>query len=1117
MSLSLIMSGFMILHSERLAASVNVALVSKACRTACLLASFAIFAAFGSGKEPSGVEFSKAGYWEVEGSPRKVTSINQGWEFSLDAFETAKCVSLPHSIDEGEIGFEASGGVNRQQPAWYRRKFVWEGGGAHQFLHFEAIMGKCRIKLNGRLVAEHFGGFLPIHAEITDALRRGENLLEVWCDNSNDPTYPPGKPQELLDFSYFGGIYRDAYLIETSDAYVTSPGEGGVYVTSRMGTNGVWTVLVDVALAGRTEDVETRLYYDGNSVVSPFCPKYPAVWSPEEPNLHFLRVDVCREGRVIDSVGVRFGIRDFRLDENGLTLNGCHYNHKLIGVNRHQDYLFIGMALPNSLHWRDVKKYKDCGMTVFRNAHYPQDPAFMDACDELGVFVIVNTPGWQFWNDKDSVFERRVYDDIRQMVRRDRSRPSLLMWEPILNETHFPGCFVTNAVRIVKSETREPNYCACDGNSPGSAICDVNYGVSSDPKKPLFCREWGDFPDNWNAQNSSSRVAREWGETPQVVQARHYMSEPRWAGLKEQLSRESRHFGGTLWHGADHARGYHPDNFLGGILTYGRQKKYSWHAFKAALTAEPYVYLAHELAACSPGEMIVFSNCPYRATWLGEPYIAGSTAFSYDAVQSCMYGESCVEKVRFEITLPNGTKSIRRPAARFSQIELMLDTEGLAPVADGSDLVAVVATLSDQDGVPRRYSRERVVFDVAGPARIVGDNPQEVRWGEAIVLIRPDAVLNPQPITVTARLTRKGECLGQSGELTFVPGTCGVTTRHGAVDENLRRKQKDVGRQQADFATGTVDAQKPLSIGDFTNPVIPVDWPDPSVWDGRDGWFYSVATSLMTIRRSRNLTEWEDMNRSPLTDEARRVLTNITCNVWAPSVVRIGGSWMLYVSLQRDVSDCRIAVLSSDSPSGPFSYRGIVIESRKIGILNTIDPYVFEDEGRVWMTFGSCQDGVHLVELGKDGLAVRPGAEPVHLAGLRHRADVPMWGRPGTYEGSYVLRRGDWWYLFVSGGLFNDGSYYLTVGRSKDIAGDYRDQQGHSLRDGLAKPILCSAPGDRFVGVGHNGDVFTSSDGRDWMFVHAHDETLADKSARPTLLKQIHWSADGWPGFTGGR
>ena len=742
--------------------------------------------------------FSKAGYWDVPGSPRVVRSLNLDWEFSLDGFKTVRSVVLPHSIDEGEIGFNASGCVNRQQPAWYRRRLMWRGTAAHAFLHFEGVMGKSRIEVNGRPVAEHFGGFLPIHVEVTDFLRKGENEIVVWADNSDDDSYPPGKPQTQLDFTYFGGIYRDAWLVETGDAYVTDTDNGGVYVSSRLEEDGTWTVRTEAAVGGETEGVTLAYFYDGQKVDAVFKPEAPALWSPDAPNLHLLRVDVRKDGRLTDSVGVRFGIRDFRLDGDGLTLNGKPYPKKLIGVNRHQDCLFVGMALPNSLHWRDVKKFHDAGMTVFRNAHYPQDPAFMDACDELGMFVIVNTPGWQFWNERNPLFAARVKDDILKMVRRDRSRPSVLMWEPILNETGYPESFAIDARRIVKSETRAPNYCACDLRSKGAGEYDVNYQLSQDHlDKAVFTREWGDFPDDWNAQNSSSRIPIEWGEGPMVEQARHYRDERRMGSLWNFRTAPKRLFGGTMWHGCDHARGYHPDNFFGGLLTYGRQKKYAWHMMKAELTKTPYVFLAHELAPGSPREMPVYSNCAYTATWLGRPFVPGVTQFRYEELQAMTYypkDKTLTEKAFFEVTLPDGTKRRQYPAKRIHHLALALDTEGLAPVADGSDLVAVTATLSDKNGTPKRYAREKVVFTVEGPGEIVGENPQETRWGEAIVYLRLRARERPEPITVRARFVRQGRYADVSGSLTFTPGSSAVSRQSAdtsAADAVLREVERD--------------------------------------------------------------------------------------------------------------------------------------------------------------------------------------------------------------------------------------------------------------------------------------------------------------------------------------
>ena len=772
-------------------------------RTVLALAAAVMMAAASAASAPDAVRagFSKAGYWDISGSPRRTTCLNLGWEFSLDGFKTSKSVVLPHSIDEGEIGFEASGGVNRQQPAWYRRRFAWKKRSPRQFIHFEAIMGKSRVTLNGRQVAEHFGGFLPIHVEVTGVLKDGENILEVWCDNSDDPSYPPGKPQRQLDFAYFGGIYRDAWLVETGDAYVTDSDNGGVYVSSRLEADGTWTVRSDVAIGGDIDGAEVVRFFDGREVGAEFKPENPSLWSPEEPNLHMLRVDVVKGGRRVDSVGVRFGIRDFRLDGDGLTLNGRPYPKKLIGVNRHQDCLFVGMAMPNSLHWRDVKKFHDAGMTVFRNAHYPQDPAFMDACDEFGMFVIVNTPGWQFWNAEDPAFERRVLDDVKKMVRRDRSRPSLFMWEPILNETSSPAEFAAKAFSIVKAETRPPNYCSCDRRMPGSRMFDMCFQLDRDrPNLAAFTREWGDFPDDWNAQNSSSRIAVEWGEGPMVEQARHYRDERRMGSLWNFRTAPKRLVGGTMWHGTDHARGYHPDNFFGGILTYGRQRKYSWHMMKAELTERPYAFLAHELAPGSPREMPVYSNCAYTATWLGRPFVPGVTEFIYEELQAMTYSndKSLVEKAFFEFTMPDGERRRIYPAKRVRAVRLALDTEGLSPVADGSDLVAVTATLVDRRGTPKRYLRERIAFEVEGPAEIVGENPQETRWGEAIVYLRLLERSRPEKVSVRARLVRRGIHVASPGELTFTPGTDVVNATAGASggagDAALREVERDQRR-----------------------------------------------------------------------------------------------------------------------------------------------------------------------------------------------------------------------------------------------------------------------------------------------------------------------------------
>ncbi|MDP4292655.1 MAG: glycoside hydrolase family 2 protein, partial [Bacteroidota bacterium] len=176
-------------------------------------------------------EFSTAGFFQVQGSGRTVYNFNVGWRFHKGDIKGAESigfndskwgiVSTPHGLEL--LPKEASGSVNYQGPAWYRKHFKLgkEFEGKKVNLYFEAIMGKSKVWVNGVLVKEQFGGYLPLNIDITKyANLNGDNVVAVWADNSDDPTYPPGKPQSQLDFCYFGGIYRDVWLVSTNKVYI---------------------------------------------------------------------------------------------------------------------------------------------------------------------------------------------------------------------------------------------------------------------------------------------------------------------------------------------------------------------------------------------------------------------------------------------------------------------------------------------------------------------------------------------------------------------------------------------------------------------------------------------------------------------------------------------------------------------------------------------------------------------------------------------------------------------------------------------------------------------------------------------------------------------------------
>lgn len=306
----------------------------------------------------------------------------------------------------------------------------------------------------------------------------------------------------------------------------------------------------------------------------------------------------------------------------------------------------------------------------------------------------------------------------------------------------------------------------------------------------------------------------------------------------------------------------------------------------------------------------------------------------------------------------------------------------------------------------------------------------------------------------------------------------------------------------------------------FENPVIDADWPDPAFWQV-DGHLYSVATGLETIRTSEDGINWRDTGIAPLSPAAREKLVGISRCIWAPCVKKIGGKWILYISSFIDDVDCRVSAFVSTSPTGPFEYASEVVNGPGLGIVNAIDPYILENEGTIWMFFGSCQGGIHRVRLTDDGLAIRPGEKPVHVAGLgsvwKDGKRVNSWGWPGTWEGSYLHHHDGWWYLFFSGGKYNDNSYHLMVGRSRTLDGVFLNREGEKLTDAKAKPILYSDKGDRFFGPGHNGEVIKSVDGREYMYFHSHDANRENRDERPTFLQELKWDKDGWPYFEGGK
>ncbi len=390
--------------------------------------------------------------------------INSGWSFRLlDSGSVASPVDLPHTwnadVASGEVAADES--ANEGGTGVYRRNITVPSTAQDRryFLYFEGVSQVAEVYVNGEPAGQHVGGYTAFSMDITELVWSGDdNEVEVVVDNSPDPDVPPLS----TEFVRYGGIYRDVWLISTSDVHIdlldyASP---GIFVSTPLVTESTARVEVRAQLrndaaVGRAVSVALQVGNRSELVVhrdtvalvtSPHSLQTAQfefeladveLWSPESPSLYRARVHVLDEsGSLLDTTSVAFGVRSVLVDGDGFYLNGKPY--QLIGTNRHQDFQGLGSAMPNALHRSDVELVKDTGFNFLRLAHYPQDPVVLETADQVGLTVweevpIVNTVA------ATEAFAANAENMLVEMIRQHYNHPSVIIWG-IMNEPlgHVP-------------------------------------------------------------------------------------------------------------------------------------------------------------------------------------------------------------------------------------------------------------------------------------------------------------------------------------------------------------------------------------------------------------------------------------------------------------------------------------------------------------------------------------------------------------------------------------------------------------------------------------------------------------------------------------------------------
>ena len=764
----------------------------------------------------------------VAAPPRGTESLDRGWRFlRLDAadgsadrarpdFDDAgwEEVSLPHTarIESLVTGVPGSPTAQWQGHCWYRRTITLDAAAAGQrvWIRFGAAMNVADVWLDGRPLGWNLGGWTPFVFDLSDRLTPGvPSVLAVRLDNRDDAATGP-KPLADLDFNMYGGLYRSVELVVKDPLHITDPiladrpGAGGVLVRTTAASRERATLEVKVhvmntapgpralAIRVRLEDAAGRIVAHTATNPSPLLASQdqdaflnltverPALWHPHAPHLHTLHTELVANGRVIDSERTRIGIRRFEVSAAGLRING--EPTFLRGTNRHQDYPYIGYALSDDAQHRDARLIKEAGFDYIRLSHYLHAPAFMDACDELGLCVMNAIPGWQYFNRDDPAFTTLQYENVRRMIRRDRNHACVLLWETSLNETMMPPEFIARTQAIGHEELPGDQMITC-GWSPGYDVfiqARQHGGCVEVKDRACVVSEYGDW--EYYAQNAGlSQTA--WRDlAPDDANSRQL----RWHGEKRLLqqatnfqeahndNRKTIAFADGLWVMFDYNRGYAPDIESSGCADLFRVPKFSYHFFRSqrdaderirTVTTGPMVFIASHWTPASSLAVRVFSNAEEVELRLNGRAIARQRP-DRDRISTHLahppftFTLSAFEAGRLDATAFIGGRAVATHSVRTpdepSRLVLRLDEQGRPFAGRGKDVVFAHAALVDAADTLAVQAWENVAFGTSGTIGLVGANPYSTEAGVASILLTADRARPRGVLAALALVPRAG-------------------------------------------------------------------------------------------------------------------------------------------------------------------------------------------------------------------------------------------------------------------------------------------------------------------------------------------------------------------------
>lgn len=378
----------------------------------------------------------------------KITHLNNDW-----LFQGSEVIRIPHTVKETPL--------NYFDEKIYQGIFTYEKFFSYDleydnrvFLCFDGVAHKAEIFINNNHVLTHLGGYDSFEVEITKYLQE-ENHLKVLVDSNESLNIPPfGK---VIDYMTYGGIYREVYLKEVGKDYIED-----IFVKPIKDKD--WFISLDVKT---TKELETRIeIFDGAKMLYqeytylPLKDKKikidnPILWDLDNPHLYTLKITIPD-----DEYYQKFGLRTAIFKNDGFYLNDKKI--KIVGLNRHQSYPYVGYAMPKSMQKYDVDILKnELGVNAVRTSHYMQSKHFLDRCDELGIMVFTETPGWQHLGDDN--WKDLVLENIKAMVKMNKNHPSVILYGARINESVDDHDLYTKTNNLLKEldNTRQRGGVRC--------------------------------------------------------------------------------------------------------------------------------------------------------------------------------------------------------------------------------------------------------------------------------------------------------------------------------------------------------------------------------------------------------------------------------------------------------------------------------------------------------------------------------------------------------------------------------------------------------------------------------------------------------------------------------